>query len=171
MCAVRLSMEGKLCRGPPSASAAGWGARIDCCSHGMHNAFVCVLACSRLGQPLQASQARSSVKWVSLCLCSQVLAQVRLLLLLSFFSRTLNLICHCLPSSPPPPLIATMKEEPKHSTEVVELDDAPAYRSPSGEASDAEAVKKLGVTPTIPRTLERLIGLIGVNSSVVCPWP
>ncbi|KAK3712082.1 hypothetical protein LTR37_009173 [Vermiconidia calcicola] len=46
--------------------------------------------------------------------------------------------------------------------------------SPSGNTraySDAEAVARLGLTPTVPRTLTKLIGLIGVNSSVVVPWP
>lgn len=37
--------------------------------------------------------------------------------------------------------------------------------------SDADAVARLHVKPTIPRKLDRLIGLIGVNSSVVSAWP
>jgi hypothetical protein len=53
---------------------------------------------------------------------------------------------------------------------AVEMREPPAYRS-SDQVSDSEAVEKLGIKPTVPRTLKRLIGLIGVNSSVVCPWP
>ena len=55
------------------------------------------------------------------------------------------------------------------STEVVEL----SYQqsSPQYEPSEVDPVAKIGHTPTVPRTLHRLVSLIGVNSSVVCPWP
>ncbi|KAK5173804.1 uncharacterized protein LTR77_002485 [Saxophila tyrrhenica] len=56
------------------------------------------------------------------------------------------------------------------STEVVELGNlrSSPERSPS---SNEDPVVKIGHKPTVPRTLDKLIGLIGVNSSVVCPWP
>ena len=53
---------------------------------------------------------------------------------------------------------------------AVNVGESSGYRS-SDQVSDSEAVEKLGIKPTVPRTLKRLIGLIGVNSSVVCPWP
>lgn len=34
-----------------------------------------------------------------------------------------------------------------------------------------DPVAKIGYKPTVQRTLNGLISLIGVNSSVVCPWP
>lgn len=37
--------------------------------------------------------------------------------------------------------------------------------------SDADAVARLHINPTIRRTLDRLLGLIGINSSVVSAWP
>ena len=53
------------------------------------------------------------------------------------------------------------------SSEVVELDDLQNGR----EGTESDPVARIGHKPTVPRTLNRLIGLIGVNSSVVCPWP
>ena len=53
------------------------------------------------------------------------------------------------------------------SAEVVELDNLPN----GGEGTAFDPVAKIGHMPTVPRTLNHLIGLIGVNSSVVCPWP
>ena len=44
--------------------------------------------------------------------------------------------------------------------------DPPPYRP-----ADADAVKNLNLVPTIQRTLNKLISLIGLNSAVVCPWP
>lgn len=35
----------------------------------------------------------------------------------------------------------------------------------------SDPVKAIGHKPTVPRTLNKLVSLIGVNSSVVCPWP
>ena len=67
-----------------------------------------------------------------------------------------------------------MKDDSLSATQVVQLDDTHGQQfSPKLESSDAdaEAVAKLGLRPTVPRTLDRLIGLIGLNSSVVCPWP
>lgn len=64
-----------------------------------------------------------------------------------------------------------MKTDTKTSTDVVELNDTPPQPLASRRSSDAEAVAKLGLTPTVPRSLDKLIGLIGLNSSVVCPWP
>lgn len=53
---------------------------------------------------------------------------------------------------------------------VVEMDDL--QHSPTcAPSSIQDPVKAIGHKPTVPRTLNRLIGLIGVNSSVVCPWP
>lgn len=43
--------------------------------------------------------------------------------------------------------------------------------SNEGTYSDSDAVAQLHLKPTIPRTLDKLIGLIGVNSSVVSAWP
>ena len=63
-----------------------------------------------------------------------------------------------------------MKDHDK-SPEVVELNHLPSAGTSPERPADAEAVEKLGFQPTVPRTLNRLIGLIGVNSSVVCPWP
>ena len=57
-------------------------------------------------------------------------------------------------------------------TAVVELGNL--QTSPERESSDIDSVDpvaKIGHTPTVPRTLNRLISLIGVNSSIVCPWP
>jgi hypothetical protein len=53
------------------------------------------------------------------------------------------------------------------SAEVVELDNL----QNGGEGTEFDPVARIGHKPTVPRTLDRLIGLIGVNSSVVCPWP
>lgn len=53
------------------------------------------------------------------------------------------------------------------STEIVDLDNL--HSLPQQEETDP--VGKIGHTATIPQTLDGLIGLIGVNSSVVCPWP
>jgi hypothetical protein len=61
-----------------------------------------------------------------------------------------------------------MKEYPTTSAQDVKLEDANDQES---QPYDADAVARLGLTPTVPRTLNRLIGLIGVNSSVVVPWP
>ena len=63
-----------------------------------------------------------------------------------------------------------MKTDAEDSGKTIEVHESPEYRS-SDQVSDSEAVEKLGFKPTVPRTLKRLIGLIGVNSSVVCPWP
>lgn len=41
----------------------------------------------------------------------------------------------------------------------------------SRQSPDLDPVEKIGHKPTVPRTLDKLIGLIGVNSSVVVPWP
>ncbi|KAK5716978.1 hypothetical protein LTR17_016195 [Elasticomyces elasticus] len=61
------------------------------------------------------------------------------------------------------------------STETVELKGFEDHGGPSqGYASTSnreDPVAKIGHTATVPRTLDKLIGLIGVNSSVVCPWP
>jgi len=65
-----------------------------------------------------------------------------------------------------------MKDGLEPQSEVMELDDQKYGRySTSTRDSDDAAVKKIGVKPTVPRTLDRLIGLIGLNSSVVAPWP
>lgn len=65
-----------------------------------------------------------------------------------------------------------MKENDVAATSAVELDDRAARETWTGQSySDADAVARLHVKPTIPRTLDRLIGLIGVNSSVVSAWP
>ncbi len=56
------------------------------------------------------------------------------------------------------------------SIEVVELGNLPQSTERPSFSSD-DPVAKIGHTPTVPRTLDKLIGLIGVNSSVVCPWP
>ena len=58
-----------------------------------------------------------------------------------------------------------MAKDRNPATEVIELDSS--QRQPS----ESDPVVKIGHRPTIPRTLDRLIALIGVNSSVVCPWP
>lgn len=64
-----------------------------------------------------------------------------------------------------------MKDGHLTSNGAVELADLPD-RSPGRDgASDGDAITKLHHKPTIPRTLDRLIGLIGVNSSVVSAWP
>lgn len=64
-----------------------------------------------------------------------------------------------------------MKANDLTSNGVIELDNF-SDRSPGRYAtSDADAIAKLHHKPTIPRTLDRLIGLIGVNSSVVSAWP
>lgn len=52
---------------------------------------------------------------------------------------------------------------------VVELGNL--QYSPERDSSEVDPVEKIGHKPTVPRTLDRLIGLIGVNSSIVCPWP
>lgn len=55
---------------------------------------------------------------------------------------------------------------------AVELQhDSDVQLSPREESVDEHAVKRLHHKPTIPRTLNHLIGLIGVNSSVVSAWP
>lgn len=60
--------------------------------------------------------------------------------------------------------------------EVVELRQ-PQYNGhyvaseESSMISDERHVLKIGQRPTVPRSLNKLIGLIGVNSSIVCPWP
>lgn len=60
------------------------------------------------------------------------------------------------------------KESP--GDDVAELDNL--QHSPELTPSSIEdPVEAIGHKPTVPRTLNRLIGLIGVNSSVVCPWP
>lgn len=63
-----------------------------------------------------------------------------------------------------------MKDDHQTST-IVELDNLPRDGTSPERLSDTEPVLKLGLNPTVPRTLNRLVGLIGVNSSVVCPWP
>lgn len=64
-----------------------------------------------------------------------------------------------------------MKEGGSDSIGVHELHDL-AHSSPHRHTSpDANAIEKLHHKPTIPRTLDRLIGLVGVNSSVVSAWP
>ena len=56
------------------------------------------------------------------------------------------------------------------SAEVVEMGNLES--SPERPPSSIEdPVAKIGHKPTVPRTLDKLIALIGVNSSVVCPWP
>ncbi|KAK3112829.1 hypothetical protein LTR53_010483 [Teratosphaeriaceae sp. CCFEE 6253] len=67
------------------------------------------------------------------------------------------------------------KNESAHSAKAVELKDFeahgfPAQRFPSTSTQD-DPVAKIGHVATVPHTLDKLIGLIGVNSSVVCPWP
>lgn len=65
-----------------------------------------------------------------------------------------------------------MKEREFAATGAVELDNVSGHgESPRNPYSDADAVAKLAVKPTIPRTLDRLTGLIGMNSSVVSAWP
>lgn len=64
-----------------------------------------------------------------------------------------------------------MKENHTSSTDAVELNVSDPGNWNGGAHSDADAVARLQVKPTIPRTLNRLIGLIGVNSSVVSAWP
>ena len=68
-----------------------------------------------------------------------------------------------------------MKETPEKALETavaVELGTVPNNGTLSPRRpSDSEAVVKIGLTPTVPRTLDRLISLIGLNSAVVCPWP
>jgi hypothetical protein len=54
------------------------------------------------------------------------------------------------------------------SSEVVELAN---LQNGGKEGTETDPVARIGHKPTVPRTLDRLIGLIGVNSSVVCPWP
>ncbi|KAI7215022.1 hypothetical protein KC333_g5677 [Hortaea werneckii] len=55
---------------------------------------------------------------------------------------------------------------------AVELQhDSDVQLSSREESFDENAVKRLHHKPTIPRTLNHLIGLIGVNSSVVSAWP
>ena len=62
-----------------------------------------------------------------------------------------------------------MKETPSGAVELDKASDRGAW---TGEPySDADAVARLHIKPTIPRSLDRLIGLIGVNSSVVSAWP
>ena len=56
-----------------------------------------------------------------------------------------------------------MDKEAATTTTHLELESRPP--------SELDPVAKIGHKPTVPRTLDRLIGLIGVNSSVVCPWP
>lgn len=44
--------------------------------------------------------------------------------------------------------------------------------SPERPPSSVEdLIKATGHKPTLPRTLSKLIALIGVKCSVVCPWP
>ena len=57
---------------------------------------------------------------------------------------------------------------------VFELDGLPQVQQSSLQrqpSEDSDPVAKIGHTPTVPRTLDGLVSLIGVNSSVVCPWP
>lgn len=56
------------------------------------------------------------------------------------------------------------------STAVVELNHLGTLPE-RPTCSIEDPVKAIGHNPTVPRTLDKLIGLIGVNSSVVCPWP
>ena len=71
-----------------------------------------------------------------------------------------------LPFSPQTPTMVKDVHD-QAAAEVVELDSLP--NGVEGTALDPVAM--IGHKPTVPRTLDRLIGLIGVNSSVVCPWP
>jgi hypothetical protein len=67
-----------------------------------------------------------------------------------------------------------MKESTKSPSEAVNPDHPASngnYPTSKYSDADAEAVEKLGITPTLPRSLNQIIGLIGVNSSVVVPWP
>lgn len=65
-----------------------------------------------------------------------------------------------------------MKETHIASTGAIELDDNSGRDIPASRVySDADAVARLHLKPTIPRTLDRLIGLVGVNSTVVSAWP
>lgn len=57
---------------------------------------------------------------------------------------------------------------PAGAYELNDLSDESSTRQPH---SDANAIEKLNHKATIPRTLNRLIGLVGVNSSVVSAWP
>ena len=59
------------------------------------------------------------------------------------------------------------------TAEVVELNTLASTRHDSVQQSlsETDPVAKIGHTLTVPRTLDRLVALIGVNSSVVCPWP
>lgn len=63
-----------------------------------------------------------------------------------------------------------MASDEKNPKEAFQFNGTPAYQS-TDQVSDSEAVEKLGIKPTVPRSLKRLISLIGVNSSVVQPWP
>lgn len=56
------------------------------------------------------------------------------------------------------------------STEVIEMGNLNGFHERPASSID-DPVKAIGHKPTVPRTLDKLIGLIGVNSSVVCPWP
>jgi hypothetical protein len=62
--------------------------------------------------------------------------------------------------------------EPTKSTGVVELRDweqTSPHIAPS-ESSD-DPVNKIGHKATVPKTLNNLLGLIGLNSSICSPWP
>jgi choline transport protein len=64
-----------------------------------------------------------------------------------------------------------MKDPGVPSAGAIELNDYGTHSQDGDTYSDADAVARLHVKPTIPRTLKGLIGLIGVNSSVVSAWP
>lgn len=57
--------------------------------------------------------------------------------------------------------------------EVVKLEDRPAdvHSDRPYSDADAEAVAKLGFKATLPRSLSNIVSLIGLNSSIVLPWP
>lgn len=112
---------------------------------------------------------------------------VRLHISIPLVAFYLALLVRPLPSSPFAVLSlvlshyhhAAMAKTTPAPTEVVELGNMSPEKNgspqpkPSMETASIETdpVAKLGLKPTVPRTLDRLIGLIGVNSSVVCPWP
>jgi hypothetical protein len=67
-----------------------------------------------------------------------------------------------------------LKDDTLKETEDLELNGVSNESSPRRYSSTPTAddpVVKIGHTPTVPHTLDKLVGLIGVNSSVVCPWP